>query len=190
MRKHARELKTNPSAQSRRFQIISVATIVIIFAIAATAISMQASKSEKPNEEPATSRDRGSLRNQSLPMRSGQDGQQLTQAQIRPLSQAEAQQMAEGLKALVNQSTEGLKQVHHADGSVSMDLDGRFQSVTLAKKAENGKVAQSCVDNPASAAAFLGINRELIDGVKSTPAKTRQSLDQIESGTAGKGQKR
>ncbi|HWN09324.1 MAG TPA: hypothetical protein VNO50_08705 [Pyrinomonadaceae bacterium] len=189
MSKHAREFKTNPSAQSRRFQIMSVAALVIIFAIAATAISMQASKGDEPNEETTTSSAPVNSRSQSLPMRSSQDGQQLTQAQIRPLTQAEAQQIAEGLKALVNQSTEGLKQVHHADGTVSMDLDGRFQSVALAKKTENGNVAQSCVDNPESAAAFLGINRELIDGVKSTPAKTRQS-HQIESGTPGKGQKR
>ncbi len=190
MRKHPREFKTNPSAQSRRFQIMSVATIVIIFAIAATAISMQASKSEKPNEEPATSSAQSNSRSQSLRLNSSQEGQQLTQAQIRPLTQAEAQQMAEGLKTLVNQSTEGLKQVHHADGTVSMDLDGRFQSVALAKKAENGNVAQSCVDNPESAAAFLGINREMIDGIKSTLAKPRQPLNQIASGTPGKGQER
>jgi len=186
MRKHPRDIKTNPPAQSRRFQIISVATIVIIFAIAATAISMQASKSEKPNEEPATSTARGNSRSQSLPMRSGQDGQQLTQSQIRPLTQAEAQQMADGLKILVNQSTDGLKQVQHADGSVSMDLQGRFQSVALAKKAENGQIAQSCVDNPESAAAFLGINREMIDGVKSSGTKI--PARHIEALLPGKGQ--
>jgi len=189
MRKHARESKTNPSTQTRRFQIMSVVAIVIVFAIAATAISMQASKAEKPNNGTTSSVGSNSPSN-PLPMRSAQEGQQFSQAQIGPLTQAEAQQMAEGLKALVNQSTEGLKQVHHADGTVSMDLDGRFQSVALAKKTDNGNVAQSCVDNPESAAAFLGINRELIDGVKSTPAKTRQSLNQLESGMPGKGQKR
>ena len=180
MRKHAREFKANPSAQSRRFQIISVAAIVIIFAIAATAISMQASKGEKPNNEMKTSSATGNSSGQPLPMRLSQDGQQSTQAQIRPLTQAEAEQMAAGLRELVNQSNEGLKEVHHADGSVSMDLQGRFQSVALARKAENGKVTQSCVDNPESAAAFLGINRELIDGVRTVPAKTRQLVSPVE----------
>ena len=91
--------------------------------------------------------------------------------------------MAEGLKELVNQNTEGLKEVHHADGSVSMDLQGRFQNVTLAKRSADGGITQSCVDNPESAAAFLGFNRELIDGVKSkSPNETRQPVIQPESG--------
>lgn len=169
MRKLVKETKTDTSARSRRFQIMSVAAVVIVFAIAATAISMQASKGENPSRETRLSAGSNS-RSNSLPLRSTQEGQ-FSQAQIRPLTQAEAQQMAEGLKALVNQSTEGLKQVHHADGSVSMDLQGRFQSVALAKKADSGSVAQSCVDNPEAAASFLGIDRELIDGVKARGTK-------------------
>lgn len=173
MRKHARESKTNPSAQSRRFQIMSVVAIVIVFAIAATAISMQASKAEKPNKE-TTSSAASNSRSNPLPMRSTQDWHQVTQAQIRPLTQAEAQEMAQGLKKLLNQSTDGLEHVRHADGSVSVDLQGRFQSVVLAKKSGDGNVTQSCVDNPESAAAFLGIDRELIDGVKSTSRSNRR----------------
>lgn len=110
----------------------------------------------------------------------------MSQAQIRPLTQEEAQQMAEGLRELVNQSSEGLKQVQHADGSVSMDLQGRFQSVALAKRTADGGVTQSCVDNPEAAAAFLGIDRELIDGVKSSP-KIRQT-DQVETEKLSGGQ--
>jgi len=179
MRKHAKGMSTSASMRTRRFQVIGVLVIVIVFAIAATAISMQASRGETSRSEgnsPRTESNRG----QALPLRSAQDGQSYSQAQIRPLTQEEAQQMAEGLKKLVNQSTEGLQQVRHADGSVSMDLQGRFQSVVLARKADDGKVAQSCVDNPASAAAFLGIDRELIDGVKTTPAKTRQPVAPVE----------
>lgn len=186
MRKHAREMETGTSTRTRRVQITAAAAIVIVFALAATAISMQASKGENPSEQTTKLSAGSNSGGHSVPLRATQDGQ-FSQAQIRPLTQAEAQQMADGLKTLVNQSTEGLREVHHADGSVSMDLQGRFQSVALAKKAENGYVAQSCVDNPESAAAFFGINRELIDGVKS---KTRQSLNRIESGESGKGQKR
>ena len=32
---------------------------------------------------------------------------------------------------------------------------------------KTARVTQSCVDNPEAAAAFLGIDRELIDGIKS-----------------------
>lgn len=174
MRKHAKGMRQDTFNLTRRFRVICVVGIVIAFAIAATAISMQASKGESQDGERSNPRAGSKSGGHALPLRSAQDGQ-LTQGQIRPLTQEEAQRMAEGLKKLLNQSSEGLKQVQHADGSVSMDLEGRFQSVTLAKKTEDGRVVLSCVDNPRSAAAFLGIDRQLIDGVKTTsPAKTRE----------------
>lgn len=179
MRKHAKGIRPDTSMRTRRRRVVSVIGVAIVFAIAATAISMQASKGENPSDEKSWAA--GNSRINRLPMRSAQDGQPLMQAQIRPLTQEEAQQMAEGLKKLVNQSMEGLQQVRHADGSVSMDLQGRFQSVALAKRTADGGVTQSCVDNPEAAAAFLGIDRELIGAIKSSP-KTRQS-DQVETDT-------
>lgn len=82
--------------------------------------------------------------------------------QVRPLTQEEAQRMAEGIKQLVNQSTDGLESIHHADGSVSIDLQGRFQSIAVAKRNEDGKLTQSCVDNPKSAAVFFEIDPQLV----------------------------
>ena len=82
--------------------------------------------------------------------------------QQRPLTREEAQQMADALKQMANQSTDGLVQVRQGDGTVSMDLDGRFQNVVLAKKNADGTVEQACVDNPTSGAAFLGIDPALV----------------------------
>src|SRR5436189_290320 len=48
------------------------------------------------------------------------------------LTPAEAQEVAAGIRQLVSQSTDGLVQVPHANGLVSMDLQGRFQNVTVA----------------------------------------------------------
>jgi hypothetical protein len=83
--------------------------------------------------------------------------------QTQELSDDEAQKLAGGLKDLVNQSTDGLVEVQHADGSVSVDLEGRFQNVTVAKVNKDGSVSQSCVDNPKAAGAFFGIDPKLID---------------------------
>lgn len=175
MRKHAKVMSKNTSTRTRRFHVICVVGIVIVFAIAATAISMQAGKGESESGEKSNPQAGSNSRGHALPLRAAEDGQVPSKDQIRPLTQEEAQRMAEGLKKLVNQSSEGLQQVQHADGSVSMDLQGRFQSVILAKKTDDGRVVQSCVDNPRSAAAFLGIDRELIDGTKTTsPANTRE----------------
>ena len=40
----------------------------------------------------------------------------------------------------LRRDTIGLVQVHHPDGSVSMDLQGRFQCASVARVDENGKV--------------------------------------------------
>lgn len=182
MTKQVNKTTGAPQRRKRRLQIVGVLAVVIVCAIAATAISMQASKGEPTGNTP----DSRTPKSNSNRFRQSQDGQNMSQAQIRPLTQEEAQQMAEGLRELVNQSSEGLKQVQHADGSVSMDLQGRFQSVALAKRTADGGVTQSCVDNPEAAAAFLGIDRELIDGVKSSP-KIRQT-DQVETEKLSGGQ--
>jgi hypothetical protein len=83
--------------------------------------------------------------------------------QIKALTPEEAQKLAAGLKQMINQSTEGLVQVQHDDGSVSMDLEGRFQNVTVARVNKDGSVSQSCVDNPQAAGAFFGIDPKLIE---------------------------
>lgn len=89
----------------------------------------------------------------------------------RPLTAEEAQKLAEGIKQLVNQSTEGLVEVRHADGSVSMDLQGRFQNVLLAKKEDDGTISQACVDNLDVATAFFDIDPKLV-GILTTRART------------------
>jgi hypothetical protein len=70
-----------------------------------------------------------------------------------PLSQDQAQQIAAALQD--NQSADGLVQEQNPDGSVSVDLQGRFQNVILAKQNSDGSLDQTCVDNSAAASAFL-----------------------------------
>jgi hypothetical protein len=68
-------------------------------------------------------------------------------------AQDEAQRLAEQLEG--NKATDGLVQEKQADGTVSVDLQGRFQNVTLAKKNDDGSVSAACVDTPESAGSFL-----------------------------------
>jgi hypothetical protein len=95
--------------------------------------------------------------------------------QIKPLTQEEAQRLATELKTLANRSTDGLQPVNHPDGTVSIDLQGRFQNVALAKRNEDGAVSQSCVDNPAAGAVFFGIDPRLVGvktGARVSPSST------------------
>ena len=70
-----------------------------------------------------------------------------------PLTQEQSQQIADALTN--NKSTAGLVEVKHADGTVEMDLQGRFQNVVLAKRNDDGNVSTACVDNAEAARAFL-----------------------------------
>jgi Spy/CpxP family protein refolding chaperone len=70
-----------------------------------------------------------------------------------PLTQEQSQQIADALTN--NKSSAGLVEVKHADGTIEMDLQGRFQNVMLAKKSDDGRVSTACVDNSDAARAFL-----------------------------------
>ncbi|MFL6337460.1 MAG: post-PEP-CTERM-1 domain-containing protein [Pyrinomonadaceae bacterium] len=70
-----------------------------------------------------------------------------------PLTQDEARQLAAQLEG--NKATDGLVEERHEDGTVSVDLQGRFQNVTLAKKNDDGTVSAACVDTPEAAGEFL-----------------------------------
>lgn len=52
------------------------------------------------------------------------------------------------LERMISRSSEGLVEVVHADGSVSMDLQGRFMSVMVAAPAADGSLAGSCHTGP------------------------------------------
>ena len=112
----------------------------------------------------------------------GQDVQVDSQTgQIKPMTPEEAQKLAAALKKMVNQSAEGLVQVQHADGSVSMDLEDRFQNVTVARVNKDGSVTQSCVDNPQAAGEFFGIDPKLIDDqADTTTIKKRPNRKVVE----------
>ncbi|MGQ0761239.1 MAG: post-PEP-CTERM-1 domain-containing protein [Acidobacteriota bacterium] len=93
--------------------------------------------------------------------------------EIKPLTQEEAQKLANGLAPMLDDSADGLVQVKHADGSVSMDLEGRFQNVTVARVTADGTIEQSCVDNPRAAAKFFRIDPKLIENAPTARRRTR-----------------
>jgi hypothetical protein len=95
--------------------------------------------------------------------------------QIRPLTPEEARHLAEGLKTMLNKSTEGLAQEQHPDGTVSMNLQDRFQNVTVARINTDGSVEHSCVDNPEAAASFFGIDPQLL-GLQQRPGATTPAI--------------
>ena len=142
-----------------------LAAIVVLVVGAVTVVSRQNARvKESKKQETVTVAPNKPNKNYVTVKVGGQDVQIDPQTgDIQPLTPQEAETLAAGLKPMLNKSTEGLVQVQHSDGSVSVDLEGRFQNVTVARVNKDGTVSQSCVDNPRSAGAFFGIDPKLIE---------------------------
>jgi hypothetical protein len=164
MSKSKAQLRRGKAKKFHRTLIIGVVLVSASVAIGAAAIA-----SHGPAEAKASPQTRlTSYKNQSVSTFAGQQDPQT--GQIRPLTQEEAQALAAILKQTgANKSTDGLTQVQHADGSVSMDLRGRFQNVMLARKNADGTITVGCIDNLQAGAAFFGIDPQLV-GAPARPA--------------------
>ena len=158
-----KSLKHN-AANRRRRLLFFAAVAIVVAATAITVISRQkvrttqAANREAAKAAATTTRTFVTRRvgNQDI-LINPQTGE------IKPLTQEEAQRLANDLAPMLDDSTDGLTQVQHADGSVSMDLQGRFQNVTVARVNSDGTIDQSCVDNPRAAAKFLRMDPKLIE---------------------------
>jgi len=155
-----RTVKERPVARRSRVLRAGVFAFVLLAAGAVTAIARYGSPSAAPRtEKQSAAPAANTAANNYVTVEVGGKRIKVNALAMQqgPLTQAESQQIADSLKD--NQSTDGLVEVKHADGSVEMDLQNRFQDVVIAKKNDDGSVATACVDNAASASAFLN-NRE------------------------------
>src|SRR5687768_9996028 len=108
-------------ANRRRRLLFFVAVAVVVAATAITVISRQSGRTtQAANREEAKAA--ASTTRTFVTRRVGnQDIHIDTQSgEIKPLTQEEAQRLANGLAPMLDTSTDGLTQVRHADGSVSM----------------------------------------------------------------------
>jgi hypothetical protein len=157
--------KANLATSARRFprSMLIAAAIALLALAAMTVVSRQSAGSSETNGPGKVTTEMANADNKNATLKvAGQDMPVDSQGQIRPLTPDEAKKLAEGLKGMLNKSSEGLVEQHNADGSVEMDLQGRFQSVTVARVNKDGSVTQSCVDNPRAAGAFFGIDPKSI----------------------------
>ena len=153
------------SGASRRYMLVATAVAVIVIG-AVTVISRQHASRFVEDRTTAIQTTAKAVPGRTYVTRrvAGQDIQIDTQTgDIKPLTPQEAQQLANGLAPMLDNSTDGLVQVRHADGSVSMDLQGRFQNVAVVKVNTDGTTEQGCVDNPRAAAKFFGMDPKLIE---------------------------
>ncbi|HXS02610.1 MAG TPA: hypothetical protein VN724_18710 [Pyrinomonadaceae bacterium] len=175
MKKRKKTKKTDSATSARRLPaLIALALVVVVIgAISAVSRQLVAGKQSQP-ESPEALRDSSSKSYRTVKV-AGQDVQVDPQTgKLKPLTQQEAQELAAGLKKMLNKSAEGLTETQNADGSTTMDLEGRFQHVVVAREREDGSLSMSCVDNPKQAASAMGIDPKLF-GIDGTPGATKQN---------------
>ena len=164
MKDRMRKQPAKAPVRSRRFAIIAICvTAVVVVGAAITVLSKQLANNKPPISVSTKTAAANTGKKYVTVKVAGRDVQVDPQTgQIKPLTPAEAQQLADGLKTMLNKSTEGLVQEKHPDGSVSIDLQGRFQNVAVARVNADGTLEQSCVDEPLAAAQFFGIDPQLV----------------------------
>lgn len=74
---------------------------------------------------------------------------------LRPPTPAEARRLGMALKKYLNRSSQGLTVRTHPNGAQSVDLQGRFQNVSLAKVDSDGSASEKCVTSMQEAEEFL-----------------------------------
>jgi len=152
------------TANRRRRLLFVTAVAVVVVATAITVISRQKGRTTQAVVPEPAKAGAAPARTYVTRRVGNQDVQIDTQSgEVRPLTAQEAQKLANGLAPMLDDSADGLVPVKHADGSVSLDLQGRFQNVTVARFTAEGTLEQSCVDNPRAAAKFFRIDPKLIE---------------------------
>ncbi len=169
MKKRKKTKKNESATKVRRLPALIVLAVVVVAIAGISAVSKQLiSRNQSGNN--TTSKESTAKKYMTMKV-AGQDVQVDGQTEkVKPLNAQDAEQLAQGLKKMLNKSADGLTEVQQADGTVDMNLEGRFRHVTVARENEDGTLTQSCVDNPRAAARALGVNPKLVDDTPTLPA--------------------
>lgn len=79
----------------------------------------------------------------------------------------------QALDQMLSRSTEGLEVIYHEDGTMSVDLEGRFMSVVVAAPGADGKTVASCITGPEALAKLKA--PASASGSKPPPARSAVS---------------
>src|ERR1043165_7773309 len=159
-----KQKKTNVAKSARKFPrppVIIITAIVIQVVAAITVLSRQAA-SERVTSSPAKAASNTAEKKYTTVKVAGQEVQIDGKGQIRPLTPDEAKKMADGLKTMLDKSSDGLVEEQNPDGSVQMKLNGRFQNVTIARESAAATVFTEGVETPRAGGMSVVRNHNLI----------------------------
>lgn len=114
-----------------------------------------------------------------------QSTQSAPQTDSQTVSDAD-ERLADSLKNALSTSSEGLTEVTHPDGTVTVDLEGRFQNFSVAKVNPDGTITTECVSDAKEVDQFFGTgdaktaakptaNDRTVKPIESTPKARRKN---------------
>lgn len=129
-----------------------------VLCLAASAASAQL-KPQASKQADQTAASPAKPSNEATTVPNGQSGaivvRDQTTGALRVPNDEEARAMAKSIEPLFNTSSEGLVEEALPNGGFKMDLQGRFQSATIARRNSDGTLSWKCVDSASQATEFL-----------------------------------
>lgn len=123
-----------------RTRTLCAMTLLLLLSFAATsAFAQHTAKGQGNSDQPGTAGQQAAVDPKT--------------GKVRTPTPEELQVLTESLKN--NESTEGLAPRTLPNGTVAIDLQGRFESSMIAKKEADGTISRACVSNAKQAEAFL-----------------------------------
>lgn len=141
--------------------LLAGALLALMLVLASGAFAQHAAKGNAPDDSNASV----SGQQVAVDAKSGK---------LRKPTQEEINALVSGMK--LNDSPEGLKAKSVGNGTVVMDLEGRFETATVAKINPDGSVSTACVNNSKDAKAFLNSDTEKTKQKKA--GKTEEKLEE------------
>jgi hypothetical protein len=146
----------------KEFLLATCAVLALMLVLATGALAQQAAKGKASGNDEANV---------------NASGQQVAvdekTGRLRKPTQEEIDALVAGMK--LNDSAEGLKTNLIGNGTVVMDLEGRFENATIAKINPDGTLSTACVNNAKGAEAFLKA-----DTTKAKPGKNGTTGQKLE----------
>jgi hypothetical protein len=141
--------------------LVGCALLALMMVLASSSFAQHAAKGNTPDDTNANA----SGQQVAVDAKSGK---------LRKPTQEEIDALVSGMK--LNDSSEGLKAKTVGSGTVVMDLEGRFETATVAKINPDGTISTACVNNEKGAKDFL--KADTTNPKQKTPATTGQKLEE------------
>jgi septal ring-binding cell division protein DamX len=152
MKNRKKESLRKPRSRAWMFMAILVSAVILATVVRAIVASPTASAQPLSNQAPTADADTSiQFANQKITV-------DAKTGKLRKPTVEEARALVEQLTGMTNRSTEGLQVAPSANGGHKVDLQGRFQSVILAKPNPDGTSEVRCVSSMEEATEFLGLD--------------------------------